>query len=181
MLKNIKRVVPIVFVLAALIAVSAFSVAAIASDSTGSCGNGVNWSYENGTLTVSGVGAMDPFSADGQPWKQYKSDITAVVIGEGVTSVGRCAFYGFNAITSVTLPDSLLSIGQYAFFSCKGLTTLNIPEGVEFIGQYAIRKSAITELTLLDGDGWTFADGTVSPATVPCLHLKRRLPTSWIA
>lgn len=161
MLKNIKSVVPIVFVLAALIAVSAFSVAAIASDSTGSCGNGVNWSYENGTLTVSGVGAMDPFSADGQPWKQYKSDITAVVIGEGVTSVGRCAFYGFNAITSVTLPDSLLSIGQYAFFSCKGLTTLNIPEGVEFIGQYAIRKSAITELTLLDGDGWTFADGTV--------------------
>ena len=55
MLKNIKSVVPIVFVLAALIAVSAFSVAAIASDSTGSCGNGVNWSYENGTLTIEDI------------------------------------------------------------------------------------------------------------------------------
>lgn len=152
----------LIFSLVALLAVLAVSAIAAEVDASGSCGKGVEWSYSNGTLTISGNGAMTSFSSvTSQPWQKYKDDVTKVVIEEGVISVGRCAFYGFNAITEVTLPESLKEIEQYAFFSCKGLTDLSIPKNVNFIGAYAIRKSGISALRFADGDGWTFADGTV--------------------
>ena len=152
----------LLFSLIAMVAVLTVSVIAAEIDASGSCGKGVEWSYADGTLTVSGNGAMTSFnSVTAQPWQKYKDEVTKVVIKEGVISVGRCAFYGFDAITEVTLPESLKEIEQYAFFSCKGLTDLSIPKNVNFIGAYAIRKSGISSLRFADGDGWTFADGTV--------------------
>ena len=48
----------------------------------------------NGTLTVSGNGAMaDYIQSDNRPWDGNKGDITSVVVESGVTSVGMAAFY----------------------------------------------------------------------------------------
>lgn len=166
MSRNFKKVFLLLALLTVVsaLAVSAFTVMAEGADAQGSCGKDVSWAYADGTLTVSGNGAMNGYTATTQPWKQYASEITSVVIGEGVTSVGLCAFYGFNAITEVTLPESLTAIDPYAFFSCKGLNAITVPEGVAFIGQYAFRKSGLTAITFADGEGWTFADGTALTA-----------------
>ena len=44
----------------------------------------------NYTLTISGTGAMADYDApSGQPWKDYRSSITSVVIESGVTSIGK--------------------------------------------------------------------------------------------
>ncbi len=159
MSRSIKRAVLFIACFS-LISIFAFFAMA-ATDAQGECGKNVGWSYADGTLTVSGKGAMTSFdSVTAQPWQQYKDEITKVVIEEGVTSVGRCAFYGFEAITEVTLPESLTSIEQYAFFSCKGLTALEIPKNVIFIGQYSFRKSAIADISFADAAGWEFIDGT---------------------
>ena len=158
--KFIKRHL-LLFSVIVMIAIFSVSVIAAETDAQGSCGKGVQWSYADGTLTVSGNGAMTSFSTvTAQPWYRYKNDIVKVVIENGVTSVGRCAFYGFDAITEVVLPDTLIKIEEYAFFSCKGVKGMAIPEGVEFIGQYAIRKSGITVWEFVDANGWTFSDGT---------------------
>ncbi len=69
-----------------------------------------------------------------------------VVIPEGVTGIGDCAFAtyylpysdffhrdvidGRKAVTRVSLPDSVTRIGYSAFHGCRSLTSINIPEGV---------------------------------------------------
>ena len=55
--------------------------------------------------------------------------LTSVMIPEGVTSIGKRAFYR-SRLTSVTIPNSVTSIGEEAFSCCYGLTNVVIPEGV---------------------------------------------------
>ena len=63
--------------------------------------------------------------------------IHELVIPEGVTSVGKNAFYRCNGLTGVTLPSTLESIGDSAFRDCKSLLEIAIPEGVTSIGDSA--------------------------------------------
>ena len=98
-------------------------------------------SADNETITISGTGAMDnyyknDFSVD-KPWHAYKSNITTVVIGDGVTTIGDAAFYNYNALTSVSIPTSVTTIGKYAFYGCTGLQNITIPASVTTIDNYA--------------------------------------------
>ncbi|MCR5790917.1 MAG: InlB B-repeat-containing protein, partial [Lachnospiraceae bacterium] len=55
---------------------------------TGSVGSNVTWSYLNGTLTLSGTGAMDDYSASNTcPWADFFHDITTIDIGSGITDI----------------------------------------------------------------------------------------------
>jgi hypothetical protein len=99
---------------------------------SGSCGDNVTWSYADGTLTITGTGAMRNFTQYDRLANAYSSSITRVVIGSGVTSVGNYAFYYYR-LTSVTLPSGLTSIGNYAFAYTK-LTGISLPSGLTSIG-----------------------------------------------
>jgi len=93
---------------------------------------GITWTLENGVLTISGEGAMvDYASASGCPWYSRRSEITSVVIGDQVTSIGRHAFEDCINITSLTIPSSVTRIGQSALKGCSSLGSLTIP----FIGE----------------------------------------------
>lgn len=108
---------------------------------SGSCGSGVNWSYENGTLTISGSGPMDDFSGDA-PWQDYNEVIERVVIGSGVTSIGNYAFFEYSSLQSVEIPDSIVLIGNYAFFKCSSLQSVGIPNNIAAIGTAAFFECA---------------------------------------
>lgn len=91
---------------------------------TGSCGEDMTWTfYEDGTLKISGSGNMENFT-DKQviPWYSYCSSIENVKLSDGITSIGKYAFYGCESLTSITIPDSVTSIGDYAFDDCDDLT-----------------------------------------------------------
>ncbi len=95
-----------------------------------------------GTLTVSksssGDGAMENYaSSSNQPWKNSSNDITSVVIGDGVTSIGNNAFRECLYLTSVTIGSNVGSIGQDAFNACLSLASVSIPASVTSIGNYA--------------------------------------------
>jgi len=47
--------------------------------------------------------------------------VTDLVIPNGVTSIGKYAFYSYNSLTSVTIPDSVTTIGTDAFYGCTSL------------------------------------------------------------
>ena len=55
------------------------------------------------------------------------SNLTSVIIGNGVTSIGGSAFYGCTRLSSVIIPDSVNSIGSGAFYDCSSLEHITIP------------------------------------------------------
>lgn len=98
-----------------------------------SCGEGVTWKLESGTLTISGNGEMKDYESsdknqNASPWYSQRELINKVVVEEGVSKIGRCAFYGSN-LKSVDLPASITSIEMSAFESTK-LESIVIPDGV---------------------------------------------------
>ena len=105
---------------------------------SGTCGDNVTWRLsDDGTLTISGTGDMADFEWDGTPWCSVSSQVKSVVIKDGVTSIGDCAFGGCISLTSVSIPDGVISIGFAAFESCSLLTGVTIPNSVTGIGDYA--------------------------------------------
>jgi hypothetical protein len=62
------------------------------------------------------------------------SDLTNVIIGTNVTSIGINAFLGCSMLTSVSIPSSVASIGDGAFMDCTALTGISIPDGITRIG-----------------------------------------------
>ena len=76
----------------------------------------VAWTLDNGTLTISGTGAMLDFADDVRaPWYDDRVSIKSVTIAEGVTNIGAYAYNGCTSLTSITIPDSVTNIGDSAF------------------------------------------------------------------
>ena len=116
--------------------VSLSAEAATVIDS-GTCGKNVTWQLDSsGTLTVSGTGEMYGQSDDTFPvipWNEKKDLIKKVVIGKGITKIGRCNFTYCNNLVSVTFPDTLKTIGEGNFIYCTALTSVVIPDSVTTI------------------------------------------------
>ena len=109
--------------------------------------------YEDGTLTISGTGAMKNYNAiDNLSPVHENSNVKKVVIEDGVTSIGKSAFHNCNSLTDITIPDSVTSIGTSAFKYCTSLTSITIPDSVTSIGNDAFYNcSSLTSITIADG------------------------------
>ncbi|MDR1562102.1 MAG: leucine-rich repeat domain-containing protein [Dysgonamonadaceae bacterium] len=153
-----------------LVMIALFMLSATGFAQSGTTGP-LTWDMSNGTLTVSGEGAMPDYSyPDYAPWYAYSSSITTVLIGDGVTSIGNWAFYHCIELTSVTIPNSVTSIGDWAFISCDGLTSVTIPNSVISIGEGAFEDCfKLTDITIPNGvtsiEDYTF-NGCSSLASV---------------
>ncbi len=117
------------------------SVKVQAVESSGTCGDNLTWTLtEEGTLTISGSGKMWDFdsSEDNRPpWKesQYNDNsVKNVIVKNGVTSIGNCAFFFCDSLTNITIPNSVTSIGKNVFSSCSSLSSITIPNSVTSIG-----------------------------------------------
>lgn len=101
-------------------------------------GDGTNLKWileEDGTLTVSGTGAMADYDYNGGPWKNYYIKPKTLVVDEGATSIGSYAFYNCSQLEGeLVIPDSVVTIGDYAFDYC-GFTSLTIGSNVKTIGK----------------------------------------------
>ena len=72
------------------------------SDENHTCGDSAYWYYfqDNHTLIINGTGKMNDYgSYSAAPWYEYHEQINFIEISEGITSIGRNAFYGCKAIT----------------------------------------------------------------------------------
>ena len=100
----------------------------------GTCGDNLTWTLmSDSTLTISGSGAMTDYNSGATPWSSYSSQITNVVIEDGVTSIGVRAFNSLTKLTSISIPASVAKIGHRAFFGCSSLAAITIPDAVTSI------------------------------------------------
>ena len=119
------------------------NAATVASGYCGGEGDGTNltWTLDSeGTLTISGTGKMKNYNYSGSyiaPWREeaYRSSLKKLVLSDGVSSIGRYAFYDCSGLTgSLTIPGSVITIGDNAFYHCSGFTgELTIPDSVTTI------------------------------------------------
>ena len=112
----------------------------------------LTWKLDaDGTLTISGTGAMKNYDYDNPSPVCNNSNVKKVVIEDGVTSIGNWAFESCSSLTSITIPNSVTSIGAYAFSNCYYLTNITIPNSVTSIENYAFRAcSSLTSITIPD-------------------------------
>lgn len=121
----------------------------------GNCGaesDNLQWSYANGTLTITGSGAMADYTFDDAsyspktPWKQYINSITAIELPDGLTYIGTYAFYGCLQVKEVVIPEGVTEISDYAFTNCQTVKSYTFPSTLQSVGNgmfannYAIRE-----------------------------------------
>ena len=128
---------------------------------SGECGENVIYTLDsNGLLKISGSGNMNDYYIGNSPFYLNK-DIKEIVIGDGVTSIGDCAFWGCSSLTSIEIPDGVTSIGMSVFDSCSSLTSIEIPVGVTRLKDFVFYGcSSLTSITIPEGltsiDGGAF-------------------------
>lgn len=97
----------------------------------GTYGN-IHWDISETTLTISGTGAI-PDSSDESPAPWQSLQVTNIVIGEGISAIGKRNFSEMTSVTMVEFPSSLNTIGEAAFYGCSKLTQAIVPAGVTTI------------------------------------------------
>lgn len=151
---------------------------------TGTCGGNITWSYNEDTfeLTISGTGDMPASITSIASLVDYRSEIRRIVIKDGVTSIGRNAFYNCDDLWSVEIPDSVKTINPYAFYYCSWLShvyftgsqnewnSINIYEEGNNKLNNATVHIAVKEITwIVDGaetvDEYSFGDEIIIPET----------------
>lgn len=125
------------------------------ADKSGACGEGVSWEYYtySGYLHISGNGGMYDFASEFDvPWYDYRNEISAVRIEEGVTRVGARAFSGCAMLRSVYMEDSVTTCGDYAFAECESLVYAFLSNNLSRIGDYVFYNcAALTDAALPSG------------------------------
>ena len=116
---------------------------------SGTCGENLTWSYNDGVLTISGTGAMDDYYTHA-PWDMYKTSINEIILPNGLTTIGSYAFRGCSGITSINIPNSVTSIGSWAFRGCSGLTSIFIPNGVTNISRIMNPFQSCSSLSMIN-------------------------------
>ena len=144
--------------------------------------NGVTYSFNNGTLTISKIdGNNMPERAVREngvqnAMRSYGKNIAyinEVIIGAGITSIGNYAFIDCASLNNVTIPNSVETIGDGAFYYCKALKSVTIPNSVEAIGQQAFQHcTALTSVIIPDtvtsiGDRVFYMCESLTSVTIP--------------
>ena len=180
-MKKFAKLCATILVLFAVLTVSALAAEVLYSGTCGgeAYGSNVTWTLDDeGTLRINGKGEMKNYSWYSGPWFDYRFSVKSVVIGKGVTSIGKRAFYYCNNLASVTIPVSVTSIGDSAFAYCSSVTSVTIPKGVTSIGNWAFSDcSSLTSVTIPSsvtniGDG-AFSDcSSLTTVTIPELSTR---------
>lgn len=132
---------------------------------TGDC----EWVIYGTELTIRGTGAMEDYAIEWEghyisaaPWG---TEITKVIIEEGVTYIGSAAFIGCTQLTEITIPDSVVGIGTSAFEYCYKLKEIDLPDELLYIDPYAFCTCVALEEIIIPDKVDHIADGLFQECT----------------
>ena len=119
---------------------------------SGTFGDGLYWSLNEGSLTIGGVGAMPDFTWENEaPWMAWKNEIYGVEIQSGITAVGSLAFAEISSLGYASLPGTVTRTGSLAFYCCNALGGITLPDGLTVLGDSAFQETAISMVDIPAG------------------------------
>jgi len=78
------------------------------------------------------------------------SNIQSIVLPNGLTSIGDCAFADCSSLKNIIVPDGVQRVGEYAFMRCSALTEVTC--NAEIIGTRAWEGcSSLVKVNILEG------------------------------
>ena len=115
---------------------------------SGECGDNLTWKYSNNILTISGTGDMWDYSSFFDvPWINISSYIHTIKFPEGITSIGKYAFWACDKLASVDIPAAVTKIESSAFGYCENLKSVtmhsNMPPTLGYDVFHAIASDAV--------------------------------------
>lgn len=143
-------------------------------DDTGTTITG--YTGQGGAVEIPSVLGGKPVVAIGNnafqmPNLEIRTDITAVILPEGLQSIGRAAFWGCAGITSIEIPDSVTEIGWAAFETCENLTSVTLPKNLTQISDSLFHNCPLTEIDLPQGitriGDYAFRDTGLTAIVIP--------------
>lgn len=128
---NVRRLS--VWLLAVVLLASCIPVA-YAAQTSGNCGQSLQWQFADGILTITGTGEMEDYTeAAPAPWYPLREQITGVSLPDGLTRVGSYAFAQCAYLEAVRLPDTVTEVGENSFFACEDLQFVTLSANLETI------------------------------------------------
>lgn len=137
-------------------------------------------------LTITGEGEMTAmyrgtmYSMSGEEYDY--SNVTDLIIGEGITVVNHEAFRECSDLVNVTLPSTIMAVLDSAFSMCWSLKSITIPEGTKYIGASVFYNClSLVEIKFLPksiyypGGG----GGIIQLRSTPSLRQEEETEPSW--
>ena len=116
--------------------------------SFGDMSDTVAWAFDadTGTLTITGTGAIPSVAT--KPWQSYVSQITKIVIGEGITEIpGGGLFSHVDNLDRVEMPETITKIGGDAFGYNGTVSYLKLSSNVTKISQGVLYGTTVTTIS----------------------------------
>lgn len=123
-------------------------------DASGQCGDNMTWEITGRTLYIKGTGDMYEFGGGMPgwgPWGVYRHLYDTIQISNGITSIGKRAFYACGA-AEIKIPETVAKIGEEAFFNAGLTGAVEIPAGVTRIGAGAFKENKGIASVLIKGN-----------------------------
>ena len=156
-----KRIISLLASLAMIVTAVTGAMSVSAETDSGSCGDGVIWTWEESTKTLTFSGNGDITNAE--EYQKYAETTEHIILESGITKINAItgsipgqassygAFYGFNALKDVQFNNNLTEIGEGSFYECPLEGELNIPDTLTYIGVRAFKGTNISSIKLHEG------------------------------
>lgn len=137
----------------------------------GTCGTSANWVlYQDGTLNITGTGAM---ATDGYPeymFEPYRDQIKKVTIAGGITEIGDSMLYELFEMEEVSIPSTVTKIGE-GFVKGSKVSKVTIPANVQTVNMQMsfVKCEQLSEIVVLGKDtnlDFSAANTIVSGVTI---------------
>ena len=164
---------------------------------SGTCGENAAWTLDSeGVLNITGDGPMADNNTNQAPWEAYKYQIKQIVIGKGITYIGKFNFFwcnkletvtfeegsqlerigwgafGYSSLPQIAIPDSVTRLDGYAFYYCSNLSSVQISESscLTSLGECVFKADTkLTSLYIPDGMnniGWGIFENAIANVTL---------------
>ena len=116
------------------------------------------WAFNSSTSEITDIKFSDRLKVI-EDYAFGKSNITNLILPEGLERIGNSVFSGFSKLENVEIPKSLQIIGQKAFAQTPWESSLQSEDGVVYIGSIAYKYNADTAP---ESTSFSFKEGTTS-------------------